>query len=109
MSSLTNVDLPDPEGAEMMKTVVIPASFKVERLLSYFFDRGLGGQRQIRDFQSRFARSAGLRKDGVGLAIQLLQQKVDLLAHLSARIEQRRQLRGVNLQARQLFADIAAV
>ena len=33
MSSPTSVDLPEPEGAEMMKTVVIPvARFKVRLL-----------------------------------------------------------------------------
>src|SRR5579863_1605043 len=114
ISSATSVDLPEPEGAEMMKTVVIPREFsallfKIERLLADFFDRGLGGQRQFRNLQRRLARPAGLGKDRIGFAIHLLQQKVEFLAGLSSRIQKPGQLSGVNLQARQLLLDIAAI
>lgn len=66
----TKVDLPDPEGAEMMKTVVIgsddarPSTWatakagllKIEPLFTYSFDVSFYGQGAIGDAQSGFAR-----------------------------------------------------
>src|SRR5208337_478915 len=88
-SRWTSVDLPEPEGAEMMKTVVIrdSGSFQVQSLLPDLFDRGLRSQGEFRDAEAQIADSAGLGKDGVGLAVQLLQQEVEALAHFAARIQ----------------------
>src|ERR1700721_4217354 len=109
-SRWTRVDLPEPEGAEMMNTVVIPRlSFQIESLFADFFDGGLGAERQLRDAQPKIAQPAGFREDGVGLAIQLLQQKVEALAHFAAGLQNFIHLARVNLQARDLFADIAPV
>src|SRR5665213_9287 len=95
MSSPTSVDLPEPDGAEMMKTVVVPVArfkvaglFKVKRLLPDFFDRGLRGQRQFGDPEADFTRAGGFGQDGIGLAVHLLQQKIQLLSAFAAGLEQ---------------------
>ena len=66
-------------------------------------------RRELRDLEPDLARAIRLRKNRVGLAIHLLQQEIELLAALAARIAASRQLRGVDFQPRQLFADVAAV
>src|SRR5580700_10987845 len=92
----TRVDLPEPEGAEMMKTVV---SLKIQSLLADLFDGSLGSQRQFCDPEPQIADSAGLRKDGIGFAVQLLQQEIEALAHFAARIQNFIQLAGVDLES----------
>ncbi len=59
--------------------------------------------------QARLADAGGLRQNGVGLAVHFLQKKVELLADLAARLEQRVQLPGVDLQPCHFLADVAAV
>src|SRR5579862_5802305 len=105
----TRVDFPEPEGAEMINTLIIPVrslSFKIESLFADFFDSGLGGKSQLCNAQAQITQPAGLRQDGVGLAVQLLQQKVEALAHFAAGIENFVQLAGVNLQTGNFLADI---
>lgn len=47
----TSVDLPDPDGAEMMNTVVTLVSacplFEIQRLLAHLLDICFGGEREI--------------------------------------------------------------
>src|ERR1700733_8944968 len=87
-SRCTSVDFPEPEGAEMMNTVVTPGmSFKIQRLFADLFDGGLGCKRQFRHPQTKIAQPAGLRKDGIGLAVQFLQQKIQTFADFASRIE----------------------
>src|SRR5580658_3243904 len=88
-SSRVSVDLPEPEGAEMMNTaggwkVIRGASFQIERLLANFFDRRFGGDRQFRNPEASFARAAGLRKNRIGLSIHFLQQEVQFLSGLAS-------------------------
>jgi hypothetical protein len=78
-------------------------------LLADLFDGGLRRQRQFRNAKPKVAEPAGLRQDGVGFPVQLLQQKVEPLADFAARLQDLVQLAGMNLQARNLLADIAAV
>src|SRR5437764_7766056 len=92
----TSVDLPEPDGAEMMKTLVMRRSLEVQRLLPDFLDSGLPRQRQIGDPQTQLADAVGLRQHGVGFAIHLLQQEVDLLAYFAAGIEDLAQLPRMN-------------
>src|SRR5580693_4101146 len=109
-----SVDLPEPEGAEMMKTaggrvVIRGASFQIERLLANLFDRRLGQDRQFRDPEARFARAAGLRKNRIGLAIHFLQQEIQLLAGFAAGLEYAAKLARMDFQAGKFFADVAAI
>ena len=64
---------------------------------------------KLRDPQPGFARAVGLRQNRVGLPIHFLKQKIEFLAHLASGVEQPGELRRMNLQPRQFFADIAAV
>ena len=66
-------------------------------------------QGQVGDFQAGFAGSAGFGKDRVGLAVHLLQQEIEFFADFAAGVEHAAKLGGVDFEARQLFADIAAV
>src|SRR6266446_4794638 len=63
-------------------------SFDVLHLLPQFFDLRLDFQRDSSDCQC-FAFHAGrLREHGVGLAMHLLQQKIQFLAELSGAVQQ---------------------
>ena len=54
-------------------------------------------------------RAIGLRKDGVGLAIHFLQQKVEALAGFPARVGQLGELRGMDFQAGDFLAHVGPV
>lgn len=56
----TSVDFPDPDGAEMIKTVVLLiALLKVKSLFANFIDLGFGCQGQIRHGQADVAQPSG--------------------------------------------------
>ncbi len=58
---------------------------KILHLFAGFFDLRFHSQAQISNALSIAAHSAGLGEQRVGLTIHLLQQKIELLAHLAAR------------------------
>src|SRR6266478_10045269 len=63
-------------------------SFDVLHLLTQFFDLRLDFERHSRDRQ-RFAFHAGrLREHSVGLAMHLLQEKIQFLSQLSGSVQQ---------------------
>src|SRR5438552_1506002 len=73
-------------------------SFDVLHLLTQFLDLRLDFQRHSRDRQ-RFAFHAGcLGEHGVGLAMHLLQKKIEFLSQLSGSIQQLGELLQVTLQ-----------
>src|SRR5579871_1305791 len=137
MSRCTRVDLPDPDGAEMMKTDIIGCfgssesehrrsklapqafgwpcshsavrSFQIQRLLANLLDAGFGGQREIRDSQPQLPDAVGLGQNRVGLPVHLLQQEIQLLADFATRVQDFLQLPGMNLKPRNFLADVAAV
>ena len=90
----------------MMKTVVIPGLSDCSRIFSI---AAFAASASSVIFRPGLARAAGLRQNRIGLPIHLLQQKIELLADFAAGVEQRRELRRMDLQPGQLFADIAAV
>src|SRR5262245_11323650 len=115
-SRSTSVDLPEPEGPEMMKTEIMGGgkstlsfSFQVKRLFADFFDAGFGCQGQVGYAQAQFAEAGALGQNCVGFAVHFLQQEIQLFAGFAARVEDLIHLAGVDLQTRNLFADIAAV
>jgi hypothetical protein len=75
------VDLPDPDGAEMMKTEVIPDLTTVPGSSQ---SAALVASARSVIFNPAFAGTAGLGKNGVGFAVHLLQQKIQFLSDLSA-------------------------
>ena len=80
----------------MMKTEIIASSHDPvipdSATVPGFCRSRLWRQRQVGDAQAQIADAAGLRQDGVGLAIHLLQQEIQLLADLAAGVQQLVQL-----------------
>src|SRR5690606_37570666 len=74
--ALTMLDLPAPEGAATMKRVPRMASLKVLHLLADLVDQHLQLHRRL-----RAAPVDGLGAQGIGLAVELLQQEVQAPAH----------------------------
>src|SRR6266853_6978425 len=74
-----------------------PCSFDVLHLLPQFFDLRLDFERHSGDRQ-RFAFHAGrLGEHGVGLAMHLLQKKIQLLSQLAGAVQQRGELLQMTL------------
>src|SRR4051794_23303312 len=105
----TSVDFPEPDGAEMIKTVVINGSFQVQRLLPDFVDFRLRGESQVCNGEAKVAESAGFREDGVRLAVHLLQQEIQAFADFAFAGQHVRQMGGMGAKADELFGDVAAV
>ena len=104
---LTRVDLPEPDGAEMMKRIPAKRSFltginqvylkrkpdfiqtlnfllEVLDLFARLFYLGFNAQSKLGNGGSVTCDAARLREQGVGLAVHLLQQEVRLLANFTA-------------------------
>ena len=78
-------------------------------LFANFFDFRLNLQAQVGYCQRIFPQGRSLRQQGVCLALHLLQQKIQLLAQLTASFDEFTELRDVTAQALQLFAYIRAI
>src|SRR5216683_5722109 len=85
-----------------------PCSFDVLYLLPQFFDLRLDLPRQAGDGQRLAFHAGRFGEHGVGLAMHLLQKKIQLLAELAGAVQQLGELLEVAAQAVQFFTDIAA-
>ena len=73
MRRLTSVDLPEPDGAEMMNTIDMDLRlFQILRLLAYFLDMLLQAQADFGERQAAPAQRRGFREHRVRLPVQLL-------------------------------------
>src|ERR1700679_4298080 len=82
---------------------------KILHLFAGFFDLRFHSQAQISNSLTVPAHPAGLGKQGVGLAIHLLQQKIELLAHLAVGLQQRMKMLDVGAETGDLFFHITAL
>jgi hypothetical protein len=78
-------------------------------LFPSLFDLGLHSQSQFGNQSSLTRHAGGLRKQRIGLAVHLLQQKIQLLAGLAAGSKHFAKVLNVRLHARNLFRNIAAL
>ena len=106
MSSLTSVDFPEPEGAEMMKTVVIPRLRDCSRIFSIAALAARPVPVILRPISP-----APVVLERIVLVSRFISwsRKSSFLAAFAPGVEQRPQLPGVDFQAGELFADIAAI
>src|SRR5688500_14861018 len=77
---------------------------KILNLLANLLQGGLGRQRRLAHVEI-----VGLGAHGVHLAIQLLQQEVELAAERAAFVEEKRELRQMCAQAGELLRDVGLV
>src|SRR6266446_7007557 len=82
-----------------------PCSFDVLNLLPQFFDLRLDLQRQAGDGQRLAFHAGRFGEHGVGLAMHLLQKKIQLLPLLARTVQQLGELLQVATQAVQFFTD----
>src|SRR5688572_10111670 len=77
---------------------------KILNLLADLLQRGLGPERRLAHLEI-----VRLGADCIDLAVQLLQQEVELAAERTALVEQERELRQMRAQARELLGDVGLV
>src|SRR5437016_14597919 len=98
----TSVLLPVPDGAETMKSRPRP-SLDILHLLAHLLEL-----RFRRDHELGDSKTVGLRSHRVDLAVHLLQQEVELASARLGSVDERRQVRDVAAEPRNLFADVGA-
>src|SRR5690242_17548227 len=117
-SWLTSVDFPEPEGAEIIKSMpaIRPRTrcsrgrclLQILNLLPSLLDLRLHLESKLGNAQAVHAGGAArLRQHRIRLAVQLLQQKIQPLAQFAAGVEQRQEMIDMRPQADDLFLYIA--
>src|SRR5580698_4220362 len=82
---------------------------KILNLFSGFFDLRFHSQAQISNSLAIPADAAGLGKQGIGLTVHLLQQKIKLFAHLASSLQQGMKMLDVGAQAGDFLFHVAAL